>query len=266
MTEPQFQFRGIALPADIVLQFVERKLTRAELCILILVEALTSCRGEGCWAGNEYFAEKLGLAANYVCNSIHKLIKSGFLLISHKNGKRYLETCWSRTLLETSTKKIDTENSLSGYRKFCTDDTENSVQIHKDRMKEKDLEDICPDDRRDNINKNGFFAPPEKSSGEEIEIPLDLEIAQFLRSVVAEAKHIRINEKLTRWVDKVGILRRQLDSDSDRIKKVFGHWYRRHAGKDNVPIITCCKGINQKVFCWLENLVDQALEDERVIS
>lgn len=99
--KPKFQFRGIFLPAEVILKWVEGEITETDLKILILVEALVTPQGEGCWASNEYISGSIGIHFQSVHRCINRLVKAGLLIRydgeRHGQPQRYLETTWSRT-------------------------------------------------------------------------------------------------------------------------------------------------------------------------
>jgi hypothetical protein len=104
---PQFQFRGIWLPAEIIEQFLEGSLNKTDLLLLIVIESLVENRGRGCFATNAYLAKATGSKNGvYISQCISKLVKAKLVKITNKtvNRKpaRYLETSWSRSVQENS--------------------------------------------------------------------------------------------------------------------------------------------------------------------
>lgn len=99
---PTFHFRGGFLRADVFYLLRDNKITKTDLLLLFMVDALVKTRGEGCWASNAYLAEQIGATPTYVSDSIKKLSGDDLklMIVSHKNTRRYLETDWSRSTKE----------------------------------------------------------------------------------------------------------------------------------------------------------------------
>lgn len=91
---PSFQFRGVFLPAQIVEKIVNNGITRAEVLLLVVIEAFVES-GKGCWASNSYLSKILKLNKTWVSESINGLINKGLLRSKEVDGVRWLETCWS---------------------------------------------------------------------------------------------------------------------------------------------------------------------------
>lgn len=99
----QFQFRGIHLPALVVTMLADRQINRTELSLLIMVESLVQAGGDGCYATNPYFGKRLELHRFNVAKLISRLKSRGLLIVTNAGGRRFLETCWSRTTAERET-------------------------------------------------------------------------------------------------------------------------------------------------------------------
>jgi hypothetical protein len=111
--KPQYQFRGIFLPAEIVMRIVNGELNSTDIAVLVVVESLVKHKGEGCYATNQYLADAAGKSKMFISETISKLVKMGLLVSStqivQKRHIRYLETCWSRTANEPTFKSPEGE-------------------------------------------------------------------------------------------------------------------------------------------------------------
>lgn len=95
---PNFQFRGIHIPAEIVHRLIDKslKVSGTRLKLLVVIESLVNCRGAGCWASNQYLADLIGSNKTHVSEIVNGMVRDGWLVKTEKDGIRYLETCWSR--------------------------------------------------------------------------------------------------------------------------------------------------------------------------
>lgn len=227
--QPKFQFRGTFLPAEIIHRLVEGKISKAKLLILIVVESLVECRGKGCWADNHYFANSLGLAANYVSNCIHEMIADGLLKISYRDGKRNLETAWSRTEGEDERTEKSVGNCTEEHQKR-TEKSVRSVQknlYHNNKDKIKRESGTSPP-KAGEVSESGLF-DTQASLDRSVGLPFAKDLYNLLighRKIVArQYNEIGWSNRFTQAVRELG-----RDDVTLALEK-----YRLHFGKKYMP-------------------------------
>lgn len=80
--EPKPQFRGVWIPKVI---WEAQNITWMEKCLLAEIDALDD--GDGCWAGNDYLAKRMGSSAASVANQVSKLRGLGYIFDVTFNGR-----------------------------------------------------------------------------------------------------------------------------------------------------------------------------------
>lgn len=261
MNEPQQYFRGVNAPAELFDLVEDGVITDAQAWLALTIDSFVNSRGEGCWAGNGKLAKKTHKKIRYVQKNLTKLLELGLVFrVGSKivNGKkmRILETKWSRVYINTDVVQNMGVNGKTGVlQDTCpTGHPRSNGSVSKIEL------DECVDrsQTRDPTHLNSLTNPHESPSPlPHLGVSLDLELVNFLRQVASEVKQIRLNGSKKPWLEKMGILRRELGNDK-RLKKVLGgKWYKDHAGKGKVPVITCAKSIRMDIFIWVEEKMQE---------
>jgi len=98
------RFKGTWLPAVVHQYFEDGKITAIEMVLLSTVDALSD-EDEGCYASNEWLAEKLRMKPNSVGDMVSRLVKVGMLHREVKRGqrgsRRWLRVWYDPTPVET---------------------------------------------------------------------------------------------------------------------------------------------------------------------
>ncbi len=95
--QPTLQCRMLNIPVEILFLIDDGELTIKQAFLLAYVESLVKCRGEGCWASNEWLARKIRVDDRQLRRLLKELIDMGLVVNKGTiNGRRILETKWSR--------------------------------------------------------------------------------------------------------------------------------------------------------------------------
>ena len=78
-------FKGVWIPKEI---YLDNRLSWSEKILIVEIDSLD--RGDGCFAGNEYLSNFIGINTTSISTSISKLVRCGFCKRSFVNHKRYL--------------------------------------------------------------------------------------------------------------------------------------------------------------------------------
>lgn len=88
------------------------------------------------------------------------------------------------------------------------------------------------------------------------------ELARRVWNVAAKIKKVTPYGKIKSWSDRIFALEKKLtENGRERVTAAF-EWYCKNATEKTEPIITCSKGINIKVFVWIESLMKKADKQE----
>lgn len=152
---PSPRFTGIFIPAEILEM---ENLTPLEQMLVSWIDALHSKEYGGCFASNEYLAQKLRVKENTIAKAITNLRQLGLIEDISFNGRHrvirakiaeYVEKCQSKAGLDLNPKQ--------GWRKIQGSHGEKSKRIYKEERKEerKERETSKPPDQ----------GPPSPASG-----------------------------------------------------------------------------------------------------
>lgn len=251
---PKFQFRGVHLPAEVILQLTEKKLNRTDLLVLILVEALVTPRGRGCWASNKYIARSIGVHFQNVSQSIQKLSdpEYGLLVVTTENGVRYLETAWSRT---------GNEGRQVGKRKHLGGVSENTYPLPYKGIELEGGSETDPHPPADKPSLNGHHKNGHHKNGRSILTPPPVkdqayEDARSFREALRGHK-IHVDDTLPGCADNL----RRLFKRYPEARDVF-LWFRDNCGqegRDQHGLPKICSGVQ---FCkryeWIKDKHEKA--------
>lgn len=228
MIEPQFQFRGVWTPADILFLFRDKKINSTEMTFLSLVDGLCEARGKGCWASNRYLAEFMGLHISSVKTIVGKLRGLGLITSSQDGGRRVLETAWSRPVPSPVLPR-----TVSGTPR------------------------LLRSNRLDNIIENGSFlsegsevATFKQSPKEEKATAADLVLADELQNTICDVMQIFRPWSRGKWATAFRLLRKDLKDDKTRLRRVFD-WWRDNPKKKGLPSILNAEQFRRH-FIWIE--------------
>lgn len=234
MNEPSFQFRGVWIPADVLLMFKGKNITATEMAFLSIVDGLCEARGKGCWASNRYLAEMMGLHMSSVKTMIAKLRRIGLLHSCQDGERRVLETVWTRPVPET-------------VRGSTGDGTGRIIS------KEIIL---------DSIEDNGSFrvgdymvAGFRPSAKQEKYSDFELGVAIVLREVIVQVMKIARPWRKSQWADTIRLLLKDLDGDKARVTRVFD-WWKDNPKRKGLPTVINAEQF-RKHFIWIESVCDK---------
>ena len=135
--------KGLWIPDSIMILIEEKKISAQHAMVLSLIESFTS-NGKGCFASNDYVAEKMGVSKERIKVVLRELETVGLLIRTHKDGKRYLTTVLDKIKLKKNRRK--NTGVVSNTPKGCiqhplgsnTTPTKGRIQPHtnKDTSKE----------------------------------------------------------------------------------------------------------------------------------
>lgn len=139
MSEPKYEFRGVWIPKEV---WEDVKLTWMEKCLAAEIDALDN--GGGCFASNEYLANKFGSTAASIANQISKLRTEGYVETLSFNGRtRKLRVTWGVKAALTVGLRQDKP----------TDEGGNNPTV-KDRSKEENKE------KKETVDFDSLFGDP----------------------------------------------------------------------------------------------------------
>lgn len=95
-------FKGVWIPKDI---YLNKDLTLTEKILYVEIQSLDN--ENGCFAGNEYFAEFLGVGVTTISKGIKKLIKLGYVKLHSFDGRKRVLTTDSQLVTD---EKADLQN------------------------------------------------------------------------------------------------------------------------------------------------------------
>lgn len=230
-----FKFRGVFLPAEVVHQLIEGNVTKTDLKLLILIESLVTCRGDGCWASNAYLARSIQAAELSIPRSIKKLMRAGLLIRYEKDGKRYLETTWSRAAdgVNRTVKEANraVNPGLTG-------------RLTKSNDKDEGLLD-----ERGGSPRNGF------SEGEEAGSPEDVAAAEKLKEALRTNNRRVEGWNHAGWSETFRLLR---EKDKQDYRPVLD-WYCLNSSRekqDQLKLPSICNAKQfRKHFEWISDVM-----------
>jgi hypothetical protein len=141
MSNPTPRFTGIFIPAEILEM---EELTSTDVMLLSWIDALYCEKHGGCFASNDYFANKLRIKENTVKILISKLVDLGLVeRISFDGRTRVIKSCkekWFKKQKSQSTSDVDS-NQPQGLNKINPSPLFKSTPpIYKDYSKEDNKE------------------------------------------------------------------------------------------------------------------------------
>jgi hypothetical protein len=234
MDVPQFQFRGVFLPADALNLLKEGKVNPSEVMLLLIVESLVNSKGEGCFASNAYLGKMLDRKPDSVQRLISGLKSKKLLIAYDYKRRRYLETAWSR---------VDPRKRILAPQEKNPGPTETTSQCKT----------INIGGRLRNGRTGKQDMPFFEETKETKNSPLDVEWADRLRKITVEKRKRKVRWKRSSWMNEFRLLRGELDGDTKRIEKALA-WYEEKAGEDGAPSIDSA-GAFRRHFGWLEDCV-----------
>lgn len=254
--EPSFQFRGGYIPAEIFNLLRDGEMTKTDLLLCLIVDAMVRCRGEGCWASNGYLASQLGIASNYVSDSIRKLSgsKLRILKVEMIHGRRYLEVSWSRIDGENERQNTSPDNSVNEYRKISngqkTSPEKPVTDLQKNlehNIRTKSKKKTHGRSQAHDGARSVLFPDKDKST----ETRFDRECSDKLYQAIEEFVARRGKGKMRKMPRKAlgpaqfALLRKELDQDKARITTVLD-WYCIHLGDQYVTTALCAKSFRER--------------------
>ena len=91
-------FKGVWVPKEI---WLNKSLTILDKAIMVEIDSLDKGDQNGCWAGNEHFAEMFGCTTRKVSDAVSKLIKMGYVKAIGNDGRhRFLRSCMKQAFQE----------------------------------------------------------------------------------------------------------------------------------------------------------------------
>ncbi len=116
----EFKSKGFFIPMAIVELVQEedknKRISIKQAWLLTIIDNLVSCRGQGCFASNEYLAKQVCLEKRQLQYTLKKLIMKKLIIVKKgEKGERVLETLWSRVVenLIDEVKKGGAKNCIS---------------------------------------------------------------------------------------------------------------------------------------------------------
>lgn len=91
---PQFHFRGVWVNRALLDMVCAGTVTRKELVVILVIDALTKPKGEGCFASKSYIAAAVKCHPCTVQAAIKKLKKLGLVRSFWWGGKRHLRVVY----------------------------------------------------------------------------------------------------------------------------------------------------------------------------
>jgi len=250
MNEPQFQFRGIWLPADIINLLQKGKLTARETMLLAIIDGLCESGGKGCWASNNYLGKLIGVNTRNTQKAIAKLRAAKLIRMSMRKGFRTLETTWSRPLLPTSEKTPPHVGEDVG-----------SSLLRKEQIKKRDnTSQRFLDESSAMIRFDGRTVKQVKANDN------DHDNAEKLHIIVME-KQRRKNLgrwSKSRWAEAFRLLRTELEDGDARVQHVL-EWYSKHHSDEGVPSLSTAEQFRKR-FDWLEDLATRKKARKVLVS
>jgi hypothetical protein len=218
MADHEFQFRGVWLPAEILLALEAGKINAREIILLAMVDALVT-PARGCWASNTYLGKRLGASPETVRRMLARLEGLGYLRRSQQKGqRREIETAWSR---------LTPHKTVGGSPQNCGGD-------NKGKTKEDSVV---------------FFEDLSTPNTD----PQDTEIATLLaKAVQGKLPGRRVN--VAAWAKQVALLRRE--ATPARVLAA-AQWYATAIGGQWVPQAYSAKTFREK-FPAIEAAMERA--------
>ena len=155
--------KGLWIPEEIL---SDKGLTLYEKCLLSLIAGLDN--GEGCYASNEYLAEKIGCHVLNVSRAVSKFTKLGMVKRVSFNGRRRSLTVTAGSFKEQTKPDVNTDltESMRQTKPDVNADLTESIRQTKPDVNTDLTESITPYiNKKDNNKANkkaecSRFAPP----------------------------------------------------------------------------------------------------------
>jgi len=87
------QFRGVWIPAEVMMALGAGTLTPNDVLLLAIVDMFCK-HGSGCWASNGFLAQRLGVSGEWVRRSVVKMEALGFLKRAYQGTSRFIRCAW----------------------------------------------------------------------------------------------------------------------------------------------------------------------------
>lgn len=234
------KFSGIWIPADIWNQFMAGGITKTELALLGIIESLVG--DEGCYASNEYLADKLGSTSKSISNLIARLKAKGYIeQIKFDGRRRWLKTCWSR--LSQTPPNGGPRVNHNTVESDCTTISKNTEKNKPaqntsiSREKEESMsEPVVPTDtvsfsfNSDGVNKFPASTKQAAVKQKKKPSPRHLEWAERLQAAVRSVNGSNGRSKAAEWANHFRLLEEHDGHEAALIERVVG-WYCRELVK-----------------------------------
>lgn len=219
----EFKFRGVWLPAEIMNMLSAGEISPLDTVLLAMIDALVA-PGKGCYASNEYLANRIGRGITQTKEAIARLKDLGLIKQVKFDGKRrYLETAWSRVELPV----VVSDSRKSGQQTAGNP----APSIYNRKVKTKSV----PKGPDGDGEKQGFGlveTKPDDTTKEDT-----IRATQLLEAVKKKmgTSHPYVTKaRLSSWAIKLSRLR-TLDKIPDKAIQKTMDWYTRHLGEEFVP-------------------------------
>lgn len=244
--EPNFQFRGVWIPAGILKQLHGGSLNTLDVIFLAVVDGLTEHGGRGCWASNSYLAGLLACDIRTVQRTISKCIGLKILRKTENNGRRTLETVWSRI-------GEGGDRSVVSGDKYCAGGDTPVTGRSITNVIELDNKTDSTSQRLLGVSEmpSARFRP-EQTQTKATEF--DFEMADKLHELNMERRQKYGGRwQRTKEADAIRLLRKELKDGESRIARAL-EWYAENYRMKGVPSINTA-GDLRKRWDWLEDVM-----------
>ena len=259
--KPTDQFTGWFIPDEIVKLLDEKKIDAEEMILLAMVNGLVS-KDRGCFASNEYLADRLNVSTRKISDSISKFSKAKLVIQVFFDGrKRYLETKW-RKIDESSVTDADLLKKVKEIRCLADSARQDSriCQAVAQNLLPEYLKSSKEENGQISSSSNGFHLPDEETPRPKIysQIAAELLLHHLLEKGLAAR-----NTSVSSWTQT--ILNFLIDSGfgKERFEKVL-KWYVKHIrGSKYVPDARSAQGFCEK-FLAIEYQMENWSEEGQI--
>lgn len=257
----ELQCRALNIPIQIVQLINKGKVSVKKAYLLAYVDALFQANGTPCFASNQWLAPRLQVKIRQLQSMISDLFNMKLLIIEHKDGKRYLETPWTRAGVTTKRRVQKTapsaENCVLGVQKPALGDAETCIHINT--VDKKDSNDI---NRRlkagdGGMNDSDEFSEtliPVNAIKDKNSITMEFSVRLY-KALQRNGKSVVIPD-LNKWDKEFSALIKQPGVNASRIEKAL-EWF---SVSENIrwqytPKIRCARTFREK-FIDLEDAIE----------
>lgn len=244
---PEFQFRGVWLPPQVLIGIQDGSISRTDLLILALIEAYTYPGSQGCFASNQYLGKHAGVGPMPASRAVSKLIRLRLVVGSGAGRSRRLGTTWGLSTMKAGT----TEHIPGGYmqpipagytRSEAMKRTNTGPQMRAGVSATTEPAMAIVDDEV----LVDFGTKPAKKGDP---TPVDLENAQRLRDALTTKNLHTPHWSKAAWANQMRMLRTA--EGEDPVKEALA-WFCEHVGEEFVPQAYSGEGFRKKYIAIRE--------------